>query len=667
MKRDRKYWIGFVTLLFVVSGIYFITQANTIYGGDAGDLVSAIVARGLPHPPGYPLYTLLGIILNYLPGSFAVAYKIGFLSSLPGVAAILLLYDLMVYLSRRTFLSLAGVLIPAFTYPFWLYSAVVEVFSLNNLFIVLLLSCFIRFYYLKKRKYLFLGTFFLGLSFTHHHIIVFLLPCLMLFFIKHKKLITKQVLSKSLIYFFSGLVPYLYVFVQARQNPAVNWMGQPTLINFWQLITRSTYGTFRAGGFIGNENFLRLLDVYGFAKFAYQDFRAAGVIFIALGLVFLFIKKRELFIPLFSGFASYVFFLYYASFPLGENFILGTFERFILPLYIFLGIFLVFGFCGSVFFLDKFLDRFKVSQKVLILQIVSFIYLIYPLGLFILNYPKISILKNDYTAENFALDLLESVPKNSIVLISMDTPLFNSQYLYYTRQKWKDLKLIHFGKLLNPFMSYQFEKHNRDLVLPKRNGSVKDQFLSFVDGNYDKFPIFSKQAYETEGGSWVPWGLLFRYYKQKDIPKDEDILSQNKKIWSLYHDPMSGSLSIFRHLLLSDTIKMYTLAHQEIGFWAAQKGYNKEAERHLLEAEKLEPNDLDSYNVLSQVYIRDGRCKEAEEQINFRMGKNPQDEQNYLLLSLNEALCKKDSAKSAFFKNLYGEALEKKQTPLKKL
>lgn len=668
MNRDRNYWIGFVTLLFVVSGIYLTTQVYTIYGGDAGDLVSAIVTGGIAHPPGYPLYTLLGTLLNYLPIQGTVAYKIGFLSTLPAILALIILYDLLYYLSRKVLISLVAVLTLSFTYPFWLFSVVVEVFSLNNLFIVLILSGFIRFYFSGAKKYLYFGVYLFGLSLTHHHIIIFLLPCLVLLFLKQKNTITRKIFTKSAVYFFLGLIPYYYPFVQALKNPAVNWMGQPTLTNFLQLVMRTTYGTFKAGSYIANENILRLMDIYGFAKFAYQDFRIAGVVLIIIGLFFLIFKKRELSVPLFVGFLSYLFFLYYASFPLGENFIVGTFERFVLPLYIFLCIFLVYGLFAVTQFFDKVINfLIQNRNKGKTLQFVPVIFLILPIGLLTLNFSKIHSLKKDFTAENFAYDMLGSVPSDSIILVSLDTPLFNSQYLYYTQRKWPDMKLIHFGKLLNPQMESQFVRYYPTLMLPKRDGSVKDQFSSFIERNYDKFPIFSKQAYEMDNGSWIPWGMLFRYYRQKDIPKDEYILSENQKVWSFYHDPMNGSLSTYKHLLLSDTIRIYTLAHQEIGFWAAKKGFNKEAEIHLLEAEKLNPADLDSQNVLSQVYIMDGKCDRAEEQINFRMEKDPQDEQNYLLLSLNEAICRKDKQKAIYFSSLYEEALKKKQTPLKKL
>ena len=43
-----------------------------ILGVMAGDFLAAILTRGIPHPTGYPTYTLLGILFQYLPFSTPV-------------------------------------------------------------------------------------------------------------------------------------------------------------------------------------------------------------------------------------------------------------------------------------------------------------------------------------------------------------------------------------------------------------------------------------------------------------------------------------------------------------------------------------------------------------------------------------------------------------------
>jgi len=54
---------------------YLLTLCPTVYVGDSGELTTAAATLGIPHPPGYPLYVLLGYAFSHLvaAGSFACA------------------------------------------------------------------------------------------------------------------------------------------------------------------------------------------------------------------------------------------------------------------------------------------------------------------------------------------------------------------------------------------------------------------------------------------------------------------------------------------------------------------------------------------------------------------------------------------------------------------
>ena len=45
---------------FIPLIVYWRTMCQALYIGDGGDFITASHTLGLPHPPGYPLYTLLG-------------------------------------------------------------------------------------------------------------------------------------------------------------------------------------------------------------------------------------------------------------------------------------------------------------------------------------------------------------------------------------------------------------------------------------------------------------------------------------------------------------------------------------------------------------------------------------------------------------------------------
>ncbi len=668
MKKYERLLFGLLIVIGIGS-LYISNQVYTIYGGDAGDLVSAIITRGIPHPPGYPLYTSFGILAdNLLKNWGTAAWRTGFVSSIPSIIFLILLFDLLYLLNRKILHSFIGVVILALTYPIFLYSVVTEVFALNNLFTVLLLWTFFCFSAKGNLKYFYLGSFVFGLSLTHHHIILFLLPPLLYLISLKKRLLKMHVLIKSSILILAGLIPYSYVFISGMSNTPINWMGMPTLTNFINLVTRATYGTFKVGAFVAHNPYLRLLDIWSFFDFAYKDFRITGVILFLAGFIFLLKTNKRLFITLALGLASYLFFIFYASFPLVENFLVGTFERFIQPLYIFIAIYVTFGMISITYLIEVLLKKFLNKDKIyLVLYLSVFLFLIYPVGLLKINYPRVSILKNDFTAENFARDILDNVPADSIILMSVDTPLFDTQYIYYSERKWPSIKLIHFSKLFYLDFAYQFKSLYPDVILTDSSLSVNDQFKKFMNDNYPLFPIMSKQAFATPDGDWLPWGMYHRYYKKSDIPKDIYIYEENEKIWKNLHDPLSGSLSKYQNLLLSDVLRMYSDGHQEYAFWAARHGYNETAEKHLLISEKLNPGDLDSYTILAQVYIQEKRCEDAQLQLDFRLLKDPGNAETYMLSSINYAVCFKNEKKASYYQDLYEEKSRKKEIELQKL
>ena len=667
-KSTRSYLVGLLAVTTGIGAVYLFWQTKSIYGGDAGDLAAAIITQGVPHPPGYPLYTSLGIVLTKIFTASTVAWKIGLLSSLSSLLSTVILFDLFYFLTKKILASILAVFALSLLYPIWLYSEVVEVFALNNLFIVTLLSLTFHLFYTKKRKYFYAFAFVLGLSLTHHQIIIFLFPALFFLLFKSRVRIGLGELAKAIGLFILGLSPYLYVIISSFYDPAVNWQGPFSAVNFINLVTRAGYGTFQAGSFIGHQPLLRLVNVYGFFAFFYQDFRILGLIFIFLGFAYLYRINKTVWAVVGIGAASYLFFIFYASFPLAENFMLGTFERFVQPLYIIISFYLFFGIIFSEKILYHLFKHVGTDQKAKIFAKLGLLLIsIYPAGLFILNFPKISILKNDFTAENLGRDILNSVPSQSVLIISTDTPLFNTQYVYYAEKKWPGVKLIHLTKLYTPYYTDQLKKQYPDLSLPDENVSPKDKFYSLIDKNYGRFPIFNKLAFAADRGEWIINGLLFKYYDNKDLPDDKQILDLNNKLWSTYHDPLSASLSKYKNLLLSDTLRVYSLSHQEFGFWTARRGISDVAQEHLLLAQEYYPDDLDSYIILAQSYMTEKKCDKANQQINEIIKRDKDNANSYLLLTLNYSLCYKDEEKAAYYRRLYEDKSRGKETPLKTL
>lgn len=615
LEFKAKSLLGLGGVCLLVGLTYLINQVNTIYGGDGGDFAAAILTRGIAHPPGYPLYTILGIDLVKLLPFSTPAYRIGFISSIPQLLTVVIIYLFIYLVTGSVPVSMISVLTFAFTYPVWLYAEVTEVFALHNLFLAALLFICYLLYITKKRKYLYLLFFVLGLSFTHHHIIIFVLPAIFYFWKKSRLFLTFKIKLNCLLLFILGLTPYLYFPLSSSFKPSINWQGEATVVNFFRIVTRADYGTFVAGRFGTNSLSVKLYNLLAFFDFLYQDFMFLGLILSIIGVFYFFVLNRRFFWYITITFLSFLFFLFYSSFPLFTDFNLGTYERFIQPLYIIVIIYMAFGLLFFQHLLVKFLKKFHtLRQNFRNPEIYLIPFFILPLSVLFQNYPKISILKNDFTAENLAYDLLNSVPKNSLLILASDTALFNTQYIYYSQNKWPTVKLIQYGKLGLPYYEKQLESFYPDLFL-NDEAIYQDNFEKLVKQNYHQFSIFSERNFYLEFGYWLPYGLLYRFQPKEVQDNPQQTINVNNELFSHYQDPLGSSLVKYKNLMLSDILRIYGSSHQEFAFYAAENKNYSQAEEHFLEAIRLYPEDGDSSALLAQVYIRQKKCQEANDQI----------------------------------------------------
>src|SRR5437660_9230440 len=71
--------------------VYLRTLCPTVYLGDVGEIATAIASGGVAHPPGYPVFSLLGRLFLWLPFG-EPAFRIGCLVALAGAGAVAALY-----------------------------------------------------------------------------------------------------------------------------------------------------------------------------------------------------------------------------------------------------------------------------------------------------------------------------------------------------------------------------------------------------------------------------------------------------------------------------------------------------------------------------------------------------------------------------------------------
>ena len=81
MERIKKEMIYSFSAFIIPFIIYLVYLAPSIVGGDSGELITTAYLLGVPHPPGYPLYTILGKLFSLIP-FYSVAWRVNLLSAL---------------------------------------------------------------------------------------------------------------------------------------------------------------------------------------------------------------------------------------------------------------------------------------------------------------------------------------------------------------------------------------------------------------------------------------------------------------------------------------------------------------------------------------------------------------------------------------------------------
>ena len=101
----QKRWFLAALLFLITLTIYLITLAPTVGTEDSGELVAAAYTVGIPHPPGYPLWDILGKVFTFIPIS-NIAWRINFMSAFFASATVTFLFILLLQLVKNTWPSL---------------------------------------------------------------------------------------------------------------------------------------------------------------------------------------------------------------------------------------------------------------------------------------------------------------------------------------------------------------------------------------------------------------------------------------------------------------------------------------------------------------------------------------------------------------------------------
>ncbi len=201
-KRLNKLFAVFIFLFSLI--IYLRTIAPTVSFWDCGEFITCSYILGIPHPPGAPLYILIGRIFSMIPFVQDIALRVNVISSLSSALTVMFGYLIIVRLitmfrgrprdhADRLILyasGMIGALAFAFTDSFWFNAVEAEVYAISMLFTALVVWLMLVWWEHAddphSDRYLLLIAYLTGLAIGVHLLMILALPAMM-FVIYFKK------------------------------------------------------------------------------------------------------------------------------------------------------------------------------------------------------------------------------------------------------------------------------------------------------------------------------------------------------------------------------------------------------------------------------------------------------------------------------------------------
>ena len=173
----------FAALVFIIGFVtYWSSVAPTTSFWDCGEFIACSYTMGVPHPPGSPLYLLMGRVMTLLPIASDIGLRVNMSSVILSSFSLLFLYLSTVRFIRifrgsdkskeESFIigagSFIGALILGFSYSFWFNSVEAEVYAASTFFTAIVVWLILKWtdYADQRRgdKYLLLIAYVCGLA-----------------------------------------------------------------------------------------------------------------------------------------------------------------------------------------------------------------------------------------------------------------------------------------------------------------------------------------------------------------------------------------------------------------------------------------------------------------------------------------------------------------------
>ena len=426
LRRSGWLAVGVSILAFLV---YLATLApgltNANFGTDGGDLIAAARTLGVPHPSGYPTYTLLAWLFTQLPIG-VIAYRVNLLSAVCAAAAVGLFFctaqRVLPDEEYPLLLPTITALMLAFSSLLWSQAVITEVYALLMLFAALLLWFLVRWRDDRRDRYLWLAAFTLGLALGNHLTILFWAPAALVYLWPERRdWLRARTLLPGVALFIIGLSIYAYLPLAARHRPPVNWGNPQTWRGFLWVITGEQYQQFAFGLEVGEIPG----RISAWAALLGDQFGWWGLLISLIGAWGQW--KRERGFALFSLVWMSLVALYAFFYDTGDS------HMYLLPV-----VMLMARWWGEGVYLLLGLTR---SLRPVWQRLALVILILLPLGSMALHWQAVEP-DDDWETHAYIHQVLDAVQPGGLVIVRGDQPTFALWYGIYAEEMRPDVQVV---------------------------------------------------------------------------------------------------------------------------------------------------------------------------------------------------------------------------------
>ena len=237
-----------------------LTLAPGVTLWDSGEFLAAIHSLGIPHPPGTPLYILIGKVWSLAFGAvFGFARSINLLSAVSTAFACGILTSLFARWTDDGFAATAAGLAAGLMSTVWLSATETEVYAVAFLFGCMILWAADRAGQNSDARWALVAVYVAGLAWSLHLIALLVVPsALLLVFTtsdgyfavpvgrryadgRREAHSFTKLLRGSVIVALLGMTCVLYLVVRAHRDPAINQGNPGALGSFIDVLLRHQY------------------------------------------------------------------------------------------------------------------------------------------------------------------------------------------------------------------------------------------------------------------------------------------------------------------------------------------------------------------------------------------------------------------------------------------